>query len=309
LLGETTQFIAEMTNGDTMTNLHRATLENRGILKVSGDDTVTFLQGLVSNDVSNVADNRAVYAALLTPQGKFLYDFFLYGQGGAILMETERDRMTDLTKKLSMYKLRAQVDLEDVSDAWSVIAIWGLEAPAACGLSGDPGTAAAWHGGLAVIDPRLAAAGVRALIPADGNLDLPGDAAQFANYDSHRLMLGLPDGSRDLVLEKAILLESGFDELHGVDWQKGCYMGQELTARTKYRGLVKKRLVPITIDGALPAAGTPVMLNSKKVGEVRSGRDGRALALMRLEYLENADATFTVDGAAVAPTKPDWAEF
>ena len=122
-------------------------------------------------------------------------------------------------------------------------------------------------------------------------------------------MLGLPDGSRDLVLEKAILLESGFDELHGVDWHKGCYMGQELTARTKYRGLVKKRLVPITIDGALPAAGTPVMLDSKTVGEVRSGRDGRALALMRLEYLDNADASFTAGGAAVAPKKPDWAEF
>ena len=138
-----------------MTKLHKTTLENRGVVQVSGVDTVPFLQGLVSNDVSNVANNRTVYAALLTSQGKFLYDFFLYGQDGTILMETERDRLTDLTKKLSMYKLRAQVDLEDVSDAWSVNAIWGLNALAACGLSGDPGTAVAWHGGLAVIDPRV----------------------------------------------------------------------------------------------------------------------------------------------------------
>ena len=93
-----------------MTNLHQATLENRGVLRVSGSDTVTFLQGLISNDVSNVADDRTIYAALLTPQGKFLFDFFLYGQGDAILMETERDRMTDLAKKLSMFKLRAQVE-------------------------------------------------------------------------------------------------------------------------------------------------------------------------------------------------------
>ena len=224
-------------------------------------------------------------------------------------METERDRMADLIKKLSIYKLRANVALKDVSDAWSVSAIWGPEAPAACGLLDEPGTTAAWRGGLAAIDPRLMAAGVRTLTPADENPDLPGDAALPADYDIHRLILGLPDGSRDLVLEKAILLESGFDELNGIDWHKGCYMGQELTARTKYRGLVKKRLVPIAIDGALPPAGTPVMLDDKNVGEVRSGHDDRALALMRLEHLKNPDAVFTADGAAVTPTKPDWAEF
>ena len=292
-----------------MTNLHQATLENRGVLRVSGSDTVTFLQGLISNDVSNVADDRTIYAALLTPQGKFLFDFFLYGQGDAILMETERDRMADLAKKLSMFKLRAQVELQDVSDAWCVTAIWGLEAPTALGLTDAPGTTAAWRSGLVAVDPRLAAAGVRALVPSGSNPDLPGDIATSADYDIHRLILGLPDGSRDLVLEKAILLESGFDELHGIDWNKGCYMGQELTARTKYRGLVKKRLVPVTIEGALPAAGTPVMLESKKVGEVRSGRNDRALALMRLEHLQHIDATFTADGAAVAPKKPEWAEF
>lgn len=292
-----------------MNYLQNATLQNRGILKVSGEDTVTFLQGLVSNDVSKVADDQVIYAALLTPQGKFLFDFFLYGQRGSILMETERHRIADLTKTLSIYKLRSRVELEDISHAWSVTAIWGPEAPAACGLTGALGTAVAWQGGLAAIDPRLAAAGVRALVPAAGNPDIPGDPALPADYDTHRLILGLPDGSRDLVLEKAILLESGFDELHGVAWNKGCYMGQELTARTKYRGLVKKRLVPVTIAGALPAAGTPVMLDRKEVGEVRSGRDGRALALMRLEHLERADAVFTADSATVAPTKPNWAEF
>ena len=109
-----------------MTNLHQATLENRGVLRVSGSDTVTFLQGLISNDVFNVADDRTIYAALLTPQGKFLFDFFLYGQGDAILMDTERNRMADFVKKLSLFKLRAQVEPSDVSDAWFDTVNWGV---------------------------------------------------------------------------------------------------------------------------------------------------------------------------------------
>ena len=112
-----------------------------------------------------------------------------------------------------------------------------------------------------------------------------------------------------MIKAKAILLESGLDELHGIDWNKGCYMGQELTARTKYRGLIKKRLVPITIKGAMPAAGTSITLDGKEVGEVRSGRDGQALALMRIEHLDNLEAGFLAGGATIFPRKPDWAQF
>jgi folate-binding protein YgfZ len=131
-------------------------------------------------------------------------------------------------------------------------------------------------------------------------------------YDRLRLSLGVADGSKDLVLEKAILLEAGFDELNGVDWKKGCYMGQELTARTKYRGLVKKRLMPVRVDGPLPAPGTPVMLGDQEAGELRSGSDGLALALLRLDAVEAAAGTgrkLSAGEATLEPVKPPWAQF
>jgi hypothetical protein len=137
-------------------------------------------------------------------------------------------------------------------------------------------------------------------------------AADRGAYDALRIHLGLADGSRDMEVEKAILLENGFDELHGVDWDKGCYMGQELTARTRYRGLIKKRLVPVAVDGPLPAPGTPVMFEGKEAGEIRSGVEGAALALMRLEYLDRAAASgqpFTAADARITAHKPDWATF
>ena len=123
-----------------------------------------------------------------------------------------------------------------------------------------------------------------------------------------RLALGVPDGSRDLAVEKALLLEAGFDELNGIDWQKGCYIGQELTARTKYRALVKKRLLPVAVEGALPPPGTPVMLGDEEAGELRSGRDGQALALLRLDAVEKAKAgvALTAGGARLTPRMPDW---
>ena len=129
-----------------------------------------------------------------------------------------------------------------------------------------------------------------------------------AAYDRLRLSLGVPDGSRDLTIEKAILLESGFDELNGVDWQKGCYIGQELTARTKYRALIKKRLMPVTVDGPLPPPGTPVMAGDQEAGEMRSGRDGVGLALLRLEAVTESKP-LTAAGAKLTPQKPAWANF
>jgi folate-binding protein YgfZ len=151
---------------------------------------------------------------------------------------------------------------------------------------------------------------VRLLLPRDGAAAiLAGLGAQPATpeaYEALRLSLGVPAGSRDVEVEKSTLLEAGFDELHGISWDKGCYMGQELTARTKYRGLVKRRLVPVRIDGPLPAPGTPVTgADGKVVGEVRGGGDGRAMALLRLEALE-ADG-LTAGEARLAPERPAWA--
>src|SRR5439155_25745083 len=127
----------------------------------------------------------------------------------------------------------------------------------------------------------------------------------FAAYDRHRLTLGIPDGSRDLVPDKSILLEAGFDELNGVDWQKGCYVGQELTARTKYRGLIKKRLFPVHIEGPAPPPGTMVTAEGRDAGEIRSSRDGEGLALLRLEAVDSGRA-LVADAATLVPIRPDW---
>jgi hypothetical protein len=129
--------------------------------------------------------------------------------------------------------------------------------------------------------------------------------ADFAQWDRHRLALGIPDGSRDLVPEKSILLEAGFDELHGVDWQKGCYIGQELTARTKYRGLIKKRLFPVRIDGPAPEPGTIIYADGRDAGEIHSSHSGRGLALLRLDAIGGKSA-LSAAGATLHPHRPDW---
>jgi len=291
-------------------------LDDRGVIRVSGADARSFLQGLVSNDMERVTAEHAVHAAFLTPQGKYLHDFFVVADGDDLLLECEAARAGDLMKRLRIYKLRSQVDLANDSDAFAVAACVGDDAASALGLAAEAGSTVRFGGGIAYMDPRLAAAGARLLLPRESavaTLESAGFAAGTRDdFDRRRIGLGLPDGARDIELEKAVLLEYGFDELNGVDWEKGCYMGQELTARTKYRGLVKKRLVPVVVDGPLPAPGTPVLLGGNEVGEVRSGVGEVALALMRLEALEKAaesDAALTAGDARLTPEKPAWAAF
>ncbi len=283
-------------------------LDDRGVLAVSGPDRRAFLQGLVSNDVEKVGPEQARYAALLTAQGKYLHDFIMIESGEAILLDAESQRLADLQRRLAIYRLRAKAMLGARPDL-AVAAVFGESALAALKLAGDPGAALPFGGGVAFVDPRLAALGARCILPretaraalaASGFVEAP-----FAAYDRLRLGLGIPDGSRDLVPEKSILLESGFDELNGVDWHKGCYIGQELTARTKYRGLVKKRLMPIEIDGPAPAPGTIVTADGREVGEMRSSRDRHGLALLRIEPVL-AGKRLEAEGAAVIPTKPGW---
>lgn len=290
-------------------------VESRGLVTVGGADRVEFLQGLISNDIRRVAPDRAIWAALLTPQGKYLHDFFVTEIGGTFFLDCERDRLMDLGQRLSRYKLRAKADL-GIADGYIVAVLPGKAAPDRAGLPAEPGAARALSGGVLYVDPRLAEAGVRAVLPKEG-----GEAAlnslgfvpgQFADYERLRLEYGLPDGSRDLVVEKSTLLESNFDELHGVDWNKGCYMGQELTARTKYRGLVKKRLVPVDIAGDTPPPGTQVLMGDKDAGEMRTALDGKGIALLRLERLDQAlsgDGVLKAGDATLTPRKPDWAAF
>lgn len=280
-------------------------LGHRALLVVGGEDRRAFLQGLISNDTNKLSADRALFAAFLTAQGKFVQDLFLAERGDDFLIEAEADRIEDFRKKLSMYKLRSKVTIALAQDL-SVFAAFGSGAAEAFGLS-EAGAAKAVGGGVVFVDPRLAQAGLRAFLPDASALAEFAEVA-FETYDSHRIALGLPDGSRDLPVEKALLLENGFDELNGVDFQKGCYMGQELTARTKYRGLVRKRLMPVTIDGPAPQAGTPIMSGEVEAGEMRSSAGTMGLALIRLEQFK-AGGPFTCGNAVLKPSQPDWAIF
>jgi folate-binding protein YgfZ len=295
-----------MTHRDgTATRAQFTLLEDRGVLAVSGPDRRTFLQGLVSNDVAKVAADRVVYAALLTAQGKYLHDFFMVEVGEAIWLDAEAARLADLKRRLSMYRLRAKVEIAEQPEL-VVAVVFGEGALAAFGLSTEPGTAHPFESGVVLADPRLPELGARVIIDRRHLAGLSRfTRADFADYDHRRVSLGIPDGSRDLVPDKSILLESGFDELHGVDWQKGCYIGQELTARTKYRGLIKKRLFPVRIDGPAPAPGTIVMLDGKDAGEMRSSNGGLGLALLRLEAVAAA-RPLSADAASLTPLRPEW---
>ncbi len=292
---------------------HYTILEARGLLRAGGPDARDFLQGMISNDTAKVGPERAIWSAFLTPQGKFLHEFFVTGEPGAgadpLLLDCEVARLDDLRARLVRYKLRAKIELTDVSADYTVAALFGTGALEALGLPAEIGAAKPFGGGYAYVDPRLAELGARAVLPraeAAAALEDAGfAAATLADYDALRIELGVPDGSRDLEVERSPLLENGFDELHGIDWDKGCFMGQELTARTKYRALIKKRLLPVAIEGPAPEPGTQVTAEGKDAGVLRSSVDGVGLALLRLEHLE---APLVAGEARLTPKKPDWVD-
>lgn len=297
-----------------MATLLYATLPHRGLITVGGADRRDFLQGLVSNDVMRAGAERAVWAAFLTPQGKYLHDFFVIEIGETLYLDCEGgERLMDFGKRLSRYKLRSRIDL-GVAPDFAVVAQWGERTATALGLPDEAGAGHNREGGAAYTDPRLPAAGARAILPSARVAEilepLGFAAATPDDYDRMRLALGLPDGTKDMVVEKTILLEANFDALNGVDWDKGCYMGQELTARTKYRGLVKKRLMPVEVEGKAPPPGTLLMLDGKEAGEMRSSRDGRGIALIRLDRIGEGDPELKLetDGATVCVRRPAWAE-
>lgn len=288
-------------------------LESRAVLGVAGPDARRFLQGLITNDMEKAGPGQALYAALLTPQGKFLFDFFVAERDGVFLLDCAGERAEALMKRLAMYKLRAQVMLTREEDLF-VAAVAGAVPP---GAPAGPRPGTAWvlgaGAGITFADPRLGELGFRLIAPpaalqaalAEMNVAVEDEAA----YDRHRLALGVPEGGVDIEPERSFLLESNFDELNGVDFHKGCYVGQELTARTKHRATIRKRLVPVIVSGPLPEPGTPVTAGELAVGEVRSGRDGRALALIRLDRCAAARAAgqaLKAGGAELTLDPPSW---
>jgi folate-binding protein YgfZ len=294
-----------------MNALNVVSLNNRQVLKVSGYKARDFLQGLVSNDLMRVSEKNTIYAALLTPQGKYLHDFFISELNGSFYLDCEAARIDDLFRRLRMYKLRAKIEISLIDDM-AVVVLFGDAVHKSLSIENIPGSSVHWLDGILFADPRLSEIGARAILPKnslEAALNLEGFlASSFKDYDLRRISLGLPDGIRDMVVDKSILLESGFEELNGVDFNKGCYVGQELTARTKHRGLIKKRLVPISFNDTPPTSGTEITQNGRNAGEVRSVTGLLALALLRLESLNNS-APLIADGVKLIPQKPSWANF
>lgn len=298
---------AEPQPGEAMAEF---TLLDRDVLRLTGEDRAAFLQGLVSNDMRKVAADRAMFAAFLTAQGKYLHDFHIVAVGDAWLIDCEAGRGADLFRRLRMYRLRSKVDLALATEDWAVAAIPGEAGRAALDLPAEAGAARPLADGVVHVDARLAALGARALLPrATAQATLAGLGLTETGpeaWDRLRLTLGVPDGSRDLELEKTVLLEANYDSLNAIAWDKGCYMGQELTARTKYRGLLKKRLAPVLLDGPAPASGTPILRDGREVGEMRSSRDGLGLALLRLEALEGGATPLLAGDTTIRPADPAW---
>lgn len=288
-----------------------AALEDRGVVSLKGADVRAFLQGLITNNVNRATADHAIWTGFLTPQGKYLFDFFIIEVAGALLLDCEAERIDDLIARLTRYKLRSQVEITDVSGEWAVAALigGGTDTSALVGFEGRGGPFA---GGVCFVDPRYGGGGSRAILPkaALGALEAAGfSRAEAADYDLHRLICGLPDGSRDLLVEKAFPMENGFDQLHGIDWDKGCYVGQEMTARMRYRANAKKMLLPVEVGGALPAPGTAITQDGREVGEMRSGQGGIGLALLRVEALaklrDGGDGLRAGD-TALAPMRPPY---
>lgn len=279
-------------------------LAERGVLAISGEPARDFLQGLITNDIQKVSPSRAIYGALLTPQGKFLHDFFIVEHKDRFLLDCNAERMPDLIKRLTMYRMRSKVEITDESDKWDVGAMLPV------GEMDAPGTTKTRFDGVSYVDPRHAGLGERTIRLVDEDDTFPADVAQQdknrADYEAVRIALGIPETGKDLIADKSMPLESGFDELHGVDFEKGCYVGQEVTARMKHRNLVKKRLFPVAIEGDVPA-GTVVKSGDVDAGELRSAINGRGIALLRLDLAEKGG--LMAGDAAVTPEKPDWAEF
>lgn len=292
-----------------------AILSDRGILSITGEDRVAFLQNLVSNDVARTESGRAVYAALLSPQGKYLFDFLIAAHGDALLLDGEKARLGDLVKRLSIFKLRAKIALAEAGDDLAVAALFGPDALTALGLS-SPGEVRPLGDGVVFADPRLADLGARAILPArqiPPLLEELGFSPTLEDdYHHHRLSLGVPDASRDITPDKGLLLEHNLDDLDGVDFTKGCYIGQEVTTRSKHRGQVRKRLFIVHGDSPLPAGGASVLSGDRAAGEIKSAVDCVGLALLRVDRVEEAlagGAPLRADGVTLTAQKPDYAGF
>lgn len=270
-----------------------AILKERAVARIAGADATHFLDNLLT--ARTPAPGAARYAALLAPQGKIVADMIVLATEGGFRLDIPRAVAPDLLKRLQLYRLRAKVEIGLLDDL-AVAVAWGGAEPLVDTLSYD--------------DPRLPALGRRFLLPA-------AEAAQIAmvpeaEWHAHRISLGVPEGGQDYLYGDAFPHEADMDQLGGIDFDKGCYVGQEIVSRMQHRGTARTRIIPMALCGPPPAEGTPITAGGKSLGRIGSGVDGRALALVRLDRLEEARAAGHIveaDGAALVPERPGWARF
>lgn len=282
-----------------MSELTHAVLTNRAVLRAHGADVRELLQRLVTGNLDSVAAGDAVYSLLLTPQGKFLFDFFMVRDPAdetAFLLDCAASRVAELQKRLTMYKLRADASFDDVSRDYVVRAIWGgaqdAEIPA---------------GSVRFTDPRSPLLGVREIVPAAEVSVVVGDAQSYRDF---AVSLGVPDGAVDILADKDFPIECNLDLLNGIDFKKGCFVGQEVASRAHRKGKARKRLVIGRIDGTPPAAGDDVMMGDAKVGSVAGVSGGMALAMVFLDRVAKAGGTQAMaGGATLALDVPPYAAF
>jgi folate-binding protein YgfZ len=279
-----------------------ALLPDRGVVKVAGDEARTFLNGLLTADVTQVTPQSARYAALLTPQGKIIVDCVVAEDAQGLFLDCPRALAASLVEKLKFYKLRAKVTIEDLSQSLGVLAIW----------DGEGNTT---HG-LIYADPRLPALGRRMILPSSLAVQAAADVgAQLVDasaYEAHRIALGVPRGGLDFAYGDAFPHEADMDQLNGVDFDKGCYVGQEVVSRIEHRGTARNRVVPVMTEGNGPGAGVPVMAGDKQIGLTGSATGSQGLAMLRLDRIADANAAglpLTAGGVTIKLRKPDWARF
>jgi tRNA-modifying protein YgfZ len=277
-----------------------ALLADRGVVRLSGQDATKLLQGIITSDMELLSGQRAIHAGLLTPQGKILFDFFVVRANDGFLLDTARNQAAALVKRLTMYKLRANVDIRDASSEFDLLAVWA---------GAGPGPAET-QGTLVFPDPRLSQLGWRLLAEAQvaGKTPVAPRAirAEASDYHAHRIALGVPEGGKDYVFGDTFPHEANFDLLNGVSFSKGCFVGQEVVSRMQHRGGARKRIVIVESDKPLQA-GSAIMTGQATIGTIGSVAVTRALALVRLDRAEEAQRKgqeITAAGAAVSIRRP-----
>jgi len=326
-----------------MNRMKAALLPDRGVVKVVGDDARAFLNGLLTADIARITTKQAKFAALLTPQGKIVVDCIVAEapaeDGGGLFLDCPRALAGALVEKLNFYKLRAKVISQDLSEGLGVMAVWGASArfqaewapvsrpegaptqQAGARSDAKPVPTFAERApdteyGLVYADPRLPALGQRIMLPPhltkEAADDIGATLVDSSQYEAHRIALGVPRGGIDFIYGDAFPHETDMDQLRGIDFDKGCYVGQEVVSRMEHRGTARNRIVPVTVEGFAPEAGIAVTAGDKPVGTTGSGAGNLGLAMLRLDRVAEAQAAgvpLIAGGVTITPHRPEWATF